>query len=147
MIRLVFRASVVVAPWIVLGVLSAAASAGEVRWRGDYGQARSEAVRLGRPIVIVVASEHCGWCRRLERTTLRDQGVIRLLNDSTVPLKIDADDPAHAAVIEALRVEGVPTIATLGLDGRVRSSHAGYLDPTGFMRLVRHAVDGSGELR
>ena len=131
--------------WLILGTLSVAASADEVRWRGDYAKARAEAARLGRPIVIVVTSESCGWCRRLEQTTLRDGRVIRALNESTVPLKIDVDDPAYAALVEALRVEGLPTIAALGSDGRALSNHAGYLDAAQFVRLVRRAVAGSNE--
>lgn len=133
--------------WLVLGFLSVAAPADEVHWRGDYAKARAEAAHLGRPLIIVVTSESCGWCRRLEQTTLRDGRVIRLLNGSTIPLKIDADDPMHAALIEALRVEGLPTIATLVSDGRALSNHAGYLDAAQFVRLVRRAIDSSNERR
>jgi thioredoxin-related protein len=134
-------------PWLILGILSVAARADEVRWRGDYTGARAEAVRQGRPIVFVVTSKGCGWCRKLEQTTLRDGRVIRALNESMVPLKIDVDDPAYAPLVEALRVEGLPTIAALGSDGRVLASHAGYLDDVQFLRLLRRVVDESKERR
>ena len=58
-------------------------------------------------------------------------------------MKIDIDDPAHTALVEALRVEGLPTIAAIGPGGRLIASHPGYLDDAQFLRMIRQAVDGS----
>jgi thioredoxin-related protein len=131
----------VVSAWLILGSLAVAAPGEEVRWRGDYAAARAEATRLGRPIVIVVTSEGCVWCRRLEQTTLRDDRVIRALNESTIPLRLDADDPAQAALVKAMRVEGVPTIAAVTPRGRVVANRSGYLDAAQFLRLLKEIRD------
>ena len=69
--------------------------------------------------------------------------VVRKLNGETIPLKIDADDPANSELLAALRVEGVPTLAIVRPDGRVQQTHASYLDPPGFLGWLRRAVPDS----
>ncbi len=108
-----------VSAWLVLGSLALADPPGEVRWRADYATARAEAARLGRPTIIVVKSAACGWCHRLERTTLRDARVVRALNETTVPVTLDADAP----------------------DGRDVANRAGYVEAGPFLRLLQGAID------
>lgn len=130
-----------VSAWLVLGSLALADPPGEVRWRADYATARAEAARLGRPTIIVVKSAACGWCHRLERTTLRDARVVRALNETTVPVTLDADDPAQSALVESLRVEGLPTVAAVAPDGRDVANRAGYVEAGPFLRLLQGAID------
>jgi len=121
--------------------LARGAHAEDVRWRADYASARAEAVRLDRPLVLVVESSSCGWCRKLEQTTLRDGRVVRALNASAIPLRLSADDPAHAELLDALRVEGLPTIAGVAPDGRVVANQAGFLDAKEFLGVLRDVHD------
>ena len=104
-------------------------------------------VRLGRPTIVVVKSASCGWCRELERTTLRDVRVIRALNGRTIQVQLDADDPDQATVLEALRIKGLPTIAVVAADGRVVSTHAGYLEAEPFFRMMGSVINGSKKRR
>lgn len=121
---------------LILGSVSVA-MADDVRWRGDYKAAQAEAVRLKRPIMIVVTSEGCGWCRKLERTTLRDARVVQELNEFTIPFRLDADDSTQAALVEALGVDGVPAIAFVNPGGKLIANRPGYLDAAKFLRFVQ----------
>ncbi|RUL87973.1 thioredoxin family protein [Tautonia sociabilis] len=118
------------------------ATASEVAWRADYATALKEAGRSGRPVVIVVESEGCGWCRRLERTTLLDPQVVGVLNGATVPLKIDASDLGHEALVATLGAEGVPAIVVVAPPGRIVARRVGYLDRVGFLGFIRPFVAG-----
>lgn len=133
--------------WLALFSLPISASAEEPRWRGGYAAARQEASQLQRPLLIVVESKSCGWCQELERTTLRDVAVVRTLNETTVPMKLDAGDPTHNAIVEALRVEALPTIVAIGPGGRILARHTGYLDDARFLHMVRQAVEASKQRR
>jgi protein disulfide-isomerase len=128
---------------LVLSVPSAWATrarAEDVRWRRDPASAGAEAERLNHPLFLLITSRDCIWCRKLETTTLRDVRVVRKLNGDTIPLRIDADNPANSELLAALRVEGVPTSAIVRPNGRVQQTHAGYLDPSGFLSWLREAV-------
>lgn len=118
------------------GIVSGAGGSGEIAWRHDFGSARREAARIGRSVVVIVESPGCTWCRELERTTLRDPRVVELLNGATVPLKIDASDPAQESLVEALGVQAVPAIAVVAPSGRIVLSRSGFLPPAGLLELL-----------
>jgi protein disulfide-isomerase len=131
---------------LVFGIPSAWAAkahAEDVRWHRNPASAAAEAERSNRPLFLLITSRDCGWCRKLETTTLRDVRVVRKLNGDTIPLKIDADNPANSELLAALRVEGVPTSAIVRPNGRVQQTHAGYLDPSGSLDWLRKAVPDS----
>ncbi|GAC1468980.1 MAG: hypothetical protein NVSMB9_12240 [Isosphaeraceae bacterium] len=129
----------------IAGMLPVPAEAAEPSWWSNYAGASREAARTGRPVVILVESRSCGWCQELERTTLRDAKVVRALNGSTVPLKINAEDSDHAALLAALRVEALPTIAVIAPDGRVLANRSGYLDAPSFLGLLRSVIADGGK--
>ena len=122
---------------VVTALFPVAASAGSIGWRTDYGEARREASRSGRPVVVAVSTRGCPWCRQLERTTFRDSRVVGLINRRSIPLKVDANDPAHESLIKALRLQGVPTMAVIMPDGRIVANQSGYLDAPQFLSWVR----------
>lgn len=117
-----------------------ATAAESVRWSKSYASATAEASRTGRPIVLVVGSRNCPWCRKLERTTLRDGRVVRELNNATVPLKIDSDDESQADLLASLRVQSLPTTVVISNDGKIVTSRTGFLESTAFLKLVESAT-------
>jgi thiol:disulfide interchange protein DsbD len=117
-----------------------AAVANGIAWNQSYATARQHSVQTGKPILVSVSSQGCGWCRQLERTTFRDPRVVELLNGQTVPLKIDANDPAHESLVLALGLQSVPTLAAITADGRIVANQAGYLDARQFLAWVRPVV-------
>lgn len=127
--------------WLIVLAIAAlapvAAADGSIGWQTNYGEARNQALRSGRPVLVSVSSKNCGWCRKLEQTTFRDPRVVNLMNGQTVPLKVDANDPSHQALVEALRLQGVPTLAVITPDGRIIANQAGYLDASQFVAWIR----------
>src|SRR5271165_6652080 len=102
---------------VVLGVLLAAESSArseEIPWRTDYNAARQEAARTGRLLVIDLGTENCTWCRELDARTFRDPGLIALMNQRCVALKIDGN--RSPALAEALRVQTYPTLVLAAPD-------------------------------
>ncbi len=116
-------------------------SASEIEWKESYKEAKVASNRLGQPIVIVVGSKGCGWCRKLEQTTLRDRRVLRALNETVIPFKLSVDDPANTALIEALGVEGLPAIYVVSPQGRLVANQTGYLDSPQFLRMLKDSGD------
>jgi thioredoxin-related protein len=117
-------------------------SAQEVRFAHDYAVARRDAIEKHRPIVVVLGTENCSWCRKLESTTLRDASVVQALNDRFVVVHIEADrDPSIA---NALGVSGYPTIVFATPEGKILGKHEGFVDAARFRQQLDRAVRESG---
>ncbi len=134
------NALVLVLASLVAAVWPIGAYAEDVRWQTRPALARTEANRSNRPMFILVTSRDCGWCRKLESTTLRDPRVVHELNARTIPIKVDADDPANARLVAAIKIEGLPTSAIVRPNGRISQTRAGYLDPSEFLGWLREAA-------
>ncbi|WP_152050272.1 thioredoxin family protein [Tautonia marina] len=124
----------------MVALVPMAAVANGIAWNHSYATARNSSVQTGKPILVSVSSRGCGWCKQLERTTFRDPRVVEMLNGQTVPLKIDANDPAHESLVEALGLQAVPTLAAITADGRIVANQTGYLDAREFLSWIRPVV-------
>ena len=116
-------------PLVTATALAAAAparAADPVAWRTDYVAARKEAAEKGLPMLVVVGTDNCFYCRKLETGPLRDAAVAAQLRDNFVPLKLDANKDPNLA--KALRVQLYPTIVTAGPDGKIHAFIEGYLE-------------------
>lgn len=95
-------------------------------WHGDYAAARKESFEKNKPIVLVFGGEQCMWCRKLEATTLRDPGVVAVLGERFVCLKVDGD--REFALTQALKVQTYPTLVVAAPDGKILATIDGYHD-------------------
>lgn len=131
---------------LVLGVAASRASAqpraaAAPTWRTDYNTARKEAMQKNLPIFVVVSTDNCFYCRKLEATTFRDAGIEKQLVESFIPLKIDANrDPELA---KALRVQAYPTMVLAGADGKIHAFLEGYLDAERLDGHLKRAIAAS----
>lgn len=115
-----------------------ATPAAPIAWVEDPAQALQTAQQTGRPIVAYVTSDHCGYCRKMERTTWTDPGVAGLVAAGAVPLKLDRD--RHPEEVAALRVRAYPTTVVLSPQGRGLAGAAGFQSPEELTELLRAAM-------
>ncbi|RMG32122.1 MAG: DUF255 domain-containing protein [Planctomycetota bacterium] len=112
---------------VLAGALSAAYGeepVGGVVWHRDLRTAAMEAKRRGKPLFVEISASWCGYCRRLKSETLRNRSVLRHLRECFVPVEIDAD--RQAALVEAVGVEGLPTMLIVDPDMNVLRRITGY---------------------
>ncbi len=91
--------------------------AGDIRWRHWTPEAFEEAAERERPLLLVLTTTWCRACQELDETTLSDAGVIRLLNEELIPVRVDADRSPQ--IQERYISEGWPTCAFLAPTGEV----------------------------
>ena len=116
-----------------------ASGADPITWRTDYASARKEAEAKKLPLLVVIGSQDCVYCRKLESHTFADPAVAAIINAKMIPLKIDATkDPEFA---RAMKVTVYPTSAIAGPDGKIYGFLAGYLPPDQFADNVRKSLD------
>ncbi len=86
----------------------------ELEWTGSYREALSLAKQENKSVMVLVTSESCGWCRRLERVTLKDADVIKRLNRDYILFQATRGEGTYP---ESFRVGAVPASLFLKADG------------------------------
>ena len=136
------RATRFVGIWCLLGVwalpLTAQAS-DPIPWRTDYPSARKEAEAKKLPMLVVIGSQDCVYCRKLESHTFTDPEIVALVNSKFIPLKIDATKEPEFA--RAMKVTVYPTSAIAGHDGKIYGFLSGYLPPDQFADNTKKALN------
>ncbi|MBP3954654.1 thioredoxin family protein [Gemmata sp. G18] len=114
------------------------AAPAQVAWRTDYNTARKEAQDKGLPLLVVVGTEDCFYCRKLEAGPLKDPALTPLLASGFVPLKLDARNAPELA--KALKVQMYPTTVLAGPDGKIHAFIEGYIETERLAEQMKRTV-------
>jgi uncharacterized protein len=88
-----------------------------IQWRDWCPEAFREAADAGRPVLLNLTAFWCDWCRLMEETTYSDSELAGMVNDTLVPVRVDAD--RHPHVQDRYIAGGWPTTAFLTPTGEV----------------------------
>ena len=112
--------------------------AAPVAWHTDYNTARKAAVEKGLPLLVVVGTEDCFYCRKLEAGPLKDPAIAPLLATGFVPLKLDARSAPELA--KSLKVQLYPTTVLAGPDGKIHAFIEGYVETERLAEQMKRTV-------
>jgi len=123
---------------LVLGLASGQlVEAGEIAWEQVPWAAQQQSRNSGRPLLIYVSADACGYCHRLERTAWVDEGITQIVTAEYVPLRINGQQDAELA--GRLGVRGFPAIVVLSPAGQIIGRVDGYREPAEIHSfLARH---------
>lgn len=110
----------------------------QVAWRVDYNAARKEASEKGLPLLIVIGTEDCFYCRKLEGGPLKNPTVTNLLAGNFVALKLDANRAPELA--KALKVQMYPTTVLAAPDGKIHAFIEGYVEADRFAEQLKRTL-------
>jgi len=88
-----------------------------IRWRSWGDAAFEEAIRLDKPIFLVISSLWCQWCHIMDETTLSEPSIITILNNDYVPIRVDSD--LRPDVNQRYNQNGWPSIVLLSSEGEI----------------------------
>lgn len=97
-----------------------------IHWLDWGDEAFAQAEREDKLILLDISAPWCHWCHVMDRTTYSDPGVIDMINDRFVPVRVDADK--RPDIQDRYLLGGWPTTAFLIPDGRILSGTT-YLPP------------------
>jgi uncharacterized protein YyaL (SSP411 family) len=109
-----------------------------VKWRPWGAEAFQEAQQQDKPLVLWLTAFWCGYCQRMDDTTLSNDEVIALLNAFFVPIRVE--ESQRPDVDLRYNQNGWPTIAFLTPAGD-DILRVNYLDPEPFIGLLVRLVD------
>lgn len=133
---------------------AARASSARVAWRA-WDEGLAEALAAGRPVLVDVYTDWCGWCRRMERDVYGRPEVRAYLDAHYVPVKLNAESPQAASyrgrrhtqqsIAAELGVTGYPTTLFLKPNGEHLVKAPGYLPADRFLLVLRFVAEGHFE--
>ena len=149
--RLAGIAVPLVALWISV---AAAVPDPHVAWHG-WNDGLSAAVRSGKPVIVDVYTDWCGWCKRMDRDVYARSDVGDYLNHHFVMVRLNAESGERVqysgrtltarSLASGFDVTGYPTTIFLKCDGTHLVNVPGYVPAEKFMKLVRYIGDGHME--
>jgi thioredoxin-related protein len=120
-------------------------------WR-TWDQGIAEAKAAGKPVLVDVYTDWCGWCRRMARDVYGRDDVRASLARRFVTIRLNAEaaDPAsyrgktHTSrtLASGFRVTGYPTTVFLRPNGDHLVNVPGYVPPERFLLLLEFIGDG-----
>ena len=111
--------------------------AAEIGWRPWSEAAFEEARRTDRPILLSISAVWCHWCHVMDETTYSSSGVIDLIKDEYVPIRVDND--VRPDINQRYNMGGWPTTAFLTASGDILTG-ATYLPPEQMAGALRRVA-------
>lgn len=115
-----------------LGLLGA-----DIAWQESYASAQSKAKKESKPMLVIITTEQCRWCRKLESTTLSEEAIISKINTHFVPVHVTRDKSVYPKTLSA---KMVPMSYFVDGNGKVIHSMPGYWSSEDYDSILDDAL-------
>lgn len=110
----------------------------EIAWNSSYDTALAKAKKESKPLMVLITSEECRWCRKLESTTLQDKEIISRINAKFQAVNVTKDKSIYP---KNLTAKMVPTSYFIDpANGKVIYSIPGYWDSEDYNSILDDAL-------
>lgn len=111
----------------------------QIKWMYSLSEGLKAAKKSSKPLMVDFYADWCGWCKKLDRETYRDQEVIRLSKDF-ICVKVNTDENPEAS--QHYRVSGLPTIVFLDSNGEIIENVVGYRGSSKYIKILSDIIKG-----
>ena len=101
--------------FLLLFLTSLSLYAADIVWEKSFSKALVKAQKENKNIMVLITTETCRWCRKLESQTLTDEAIISRLNADYVSVHLTRDVDEYPRYLDA---PGVPTTYFLDRAGK-----------------------------
>jgi len=121
---------------------SAALAEAEIFSALSYDQAKQQAQKEEKCLLLDFTATWCPPCRKMESTTWIDESVKKWVKDNAIAIQIDVDKDSKTSAL--LKVEAMPTIVlfTPKSGAKEFGRQVGYMSPTELLRWLEGAKSG-----
>ncbi len=112
--------------------------ASEIRWQAWGPDAFERAEREHKPVLLAISAVWCHWCHVMDETSYSDPGVIGLINEAFVPIRVDNDQ--RPDINARYNMGGWPTTVLLTPDGEILRGGT-YLPPESMRPFLQQVSD------
>jgi thiol:disulfide interchange protein len=131
----------------IVGSLQHKRVATAVAFRTDWEQAAREAGEAGKVIFADFYADWCGPCRAMDKEVFSRKEFAAPLEEMAVPLRVDLQTEAGAALARRYNVESIPSYIVLQPNGEVLARADGEVPAERLLNLVRRGAGRAGAPR
>lgn len=106
----------------------------KISWFTDFAEAKAQAIKLKRPLLVDFGAEWCSWCHKLDEEVWPDPKVVAAAQ-RFVCVKVDADE--NPQLLDNFKVSGLPTLMVIDAKGKVLGQAVGYQDVEAMERFLK----------
>jgi thiol:disulfide interchange protein DsbD len=110
---------------------------GQIAWLTELPPALASAKETGKPIMIDFFATWCGPCKMLDKQTYSDD---RVAAASTNWLMVRIDVDKNQTLAQYYSVSSIPTIVTLGSDGKELQREVGFIGVGPMLTLMEKSA-------
>lgn len=119
------------------GAKAAAGKEFKINWAEAYTEALEDAKKTKKPVLIFVYASWCGWCKKMERETFADKGIVKLTG-SFVCLKVNSEEDEEFS--SKFKVKEFPCAVFLKSDGSEIERHLGFKTAEEFETILKSVL-------
>ena len=123
----------VLAAVLTAAVAPSAAADAKIAWL-SYEDGMALAAENGKQILIDFHADWCKYCKKMDKETFTDPGVIRLIEQYFVPISVDTQK--QQKIGQQYSVKSLPTIWFLESDGSPITPLPGFADAKRFRTVL-----------
>lgn len=126
-------------------------AAGAMEWK-HWNEGLQEAQKSGKPMLVDVYTDWCGWCKRMDAEVYAKPEVSGYLERHFVTVRLNAESTEQAtwqghtyssrSLASSFDVSGYPTTIFFDTAGAHLANVPGYIPRERFMLLLRFIGDG-----
>ncbi len=134
----------------VLLLASTSVFAGEASWK-SFNDGMTEAKRSNKKVLVDVYTDWCGWCKKMDAQTYKDDTVSKYLSDQYVIVKLNAESEKKISyqgkeytereLAAAFGITGYPATLFLKADGEAITIYPGYADAENFRLILAYIAE------
>jgi len=120
----------------------------EIKWM-SYDEAVKEAKKKPKKIFINAYTDWCGWCKKMEKTTLKDPKIAEYMNKKFYPVKLNAEGNKELTYQgkkmtekqlagKVFNITGYPTTVYLEANETLIQPIPGFMDVTNLDKIMHY---------
>ncbi len=112
-----------------------------MKYQTNYDEAIKKAKKEKKPIMLVLSSSTCPWCRKMENQTLKNETINKQVQENFIPLALDKDTDIYP---KEFLPQYVPTILFINPNtGEYFDQSIGFKSVAKFQESLDEAIGDS----
>lgn len=112
--------------------------ANTMKYQTNYDEAIKKAKKEKKPIMLVLSSTTCPWCRKMENQTLKNETINKQIQANFIPLALDKDTDSYP---KEFFPQYIPTVLFINpITGEYFDQSIGYKPYKKFQESLAEAI-------